>query len=477
VKVVDKKVPQESGQPPALLTEDSDLAALPVGEAGRNSGPGAFAYAESILALLAVISVGYDHPTYLWTYPAEWGGYRSLVLSFGLVGLALLAIWNLVSYRPARARSAVVGDRVWWIAGAVLLATIGLSIVAAIAPILTLARLVEVAIGLAAASAIARRPALARWLVVGLAALVLVELPVALLQQVTQSTFPEGTLLGAGGEIPASAPGAFVVFGANGLRWERAMGTFIHPNLLGGFVALTLVLGLPQVLSARGSRGFWLAVWAAGWILLGLAFSRTAVLALVIGGAIIVCAALRTERRWQFLLVPPALVALGALLLDLAIAHDVVAGWFIPSAATLGGPSVAQRGLSVTIALDLIRAHPVLGIGAGNFTLAELLPPIDAAMVDPVHVVPLLVTAEAGPLAGLAWLALVLSPVFRASRPEARLSPSALAGLGASAALLTIGLLDHYLWSLPTGRALFWLTLGIARSGLSMTGEPEVTNG
>jgi len=298
-----------------------------------------------------------------------------------------------------------------------------------------------------------------------------------LLQQVTQSTFPEGTLLGAGGEIPASAPGAFVVFGANGLRWERAMGTFIHPNLLGGFVALSLVLGLPQVLAARASRGFWLAVWAAGWVLLGLAFSRTAVLALVIGGAVIVCAALRTERRWQVLVVPPALVALGALLFDLAIAHDVVAGWFIPSAATLGGPSVAQLVLSVTIALDLIRAHPVLGIGAGNFTLAELLPPIDAAMVDPVHVVPLLVIAEAGPLAGLAWLALVVSPVIRLRGPGSRLSPRALAGLGVSAALLTIGLLDHYLWTLPTGRALFWLSLGIARSGLSMTGEPEVANG
>ncbi len=466
MKVVERNARPASGQPFG-----------PVGEAGRSSGTSAFFSAEPILALLVVITIGYDRPTYLWTYPAEWGGYRSLVLGFSLLGLALLAIWNWVSGRPAKASGAVAGDRVWLIAGTALLATVAMSMVAALAPVLSLARLVEVAIGLAAAGAIARRPALARWLVFGLAALVLVELPVALLQQVTQSTFPEGTLLGAGGEIPASAPGAFVVFGANGLRWERAMGTFIHPNLLGGFVALSLVLGLPQVLAARASRGFWLAVWAAGWVLLGLAFSRTAVLALVIGGAVIVCAALRTERRWQVLVVPPALVALGALLFDLAIAHDVVAGWFIPSAATLGGPSVAQRGLSVTIALDLIRAHPVLGIGAGNFTLAELLPPIDAAMVDPVHVVPLLVIAEAGPLAGLAWLALVVSPVIRLRGPGSRLSPRALAGLGVSAALLTIGLLDHYLWTLPTGRALFWLSLGIARSGLSMTGEPEVANG
>jgi hypothetical protein len=104
-------------------------------------------------------------------------------------------------------------------------------------------------------------------------------------------------------------------------------------------------------------------------------------------------------------------------------------------------------------------------VGAGNFSLATLQPPFDAVMVDPAHAVPLLVAAEAGILAGLAWLALVLAaPVAAWRRGDRRLfwEQSAIV-----LALLTLAMLDHYLWSLPTGRAIFWIVLGITAANVS----------
>jgi hypothetical protein len=107
----------------------------------------------------------------------------------------------------------------------------------------------------------------------------------------------------------------------------------------------------------------------------------------------------------------------------------------------------------------LIRAHPVTGVGAGNFTLAELLPPFNAVSVDPVHVVPLLVAAEAGIAAGLAWLALVLAQPL-ALWQLGRWRGIQWTGLALPATLLTLALFDHYLWTFAPGRALFWLALG-----------------
>src|SRR5438067_10401916 len=99
--------------------------------------------------------------------------------------------------------------------------------------------------------------------------------------------------------MAATAPGAPAVLGPDGQRWQRAMGSFPHPNVLGGFVAAFLVLGLPWLAKGgqaglareRGARwvarlagdgrgrAVLLAVWDAGWVELVFSFSRAALLA------------------------------------------------------------------------------------------------------------------------------------------------------------------------------------------------------
>jgi hypothetical protein len=118
------------------------------------------------------------------------------------------------------------------------------------------------------------------------------------------------------------------------------------------------------------------------------------------------------------------------------------------------------------VALEMVRDHPLRGVGAGNFTLAELLPPYNAVSVEPAHVVPLLVTAEAGIVAGLAWLGLVLGPVLAEIWQHRRIS---LGRLALPAELLTLASFDHYFWTFASGQALFWLGLGVWLAGGGLT--------
>ena len=72
------------------------------------------------------------------------------------------------------------------------------------------------------------------------------------------------------------------------------------------------------------------------------------------------------------------------------------------------------------------------------------------------------VAAESGVLAGLAWLALVLAAPFAAWRDRDRAGRLRFWGTAAViVTLLTLSMLDHYLWSLTAGRAIFWTSLGI----------------
>ena len=415
------------------------------------------------IALATAASVGSDWSISLWSARAPWvpAVYQNVSVGASDLGLAALVTYSCVvatraALPPLPARSLVVV-----VAGVSLLGSLAISAIGAIAPPLSIATTAEVGLGLAAYVSVVRRPRLAQWLLIGFGCLILLELPLSVLQETSQSRFPLAAILGpASGSYPASTPGAAVVVGLNGARWQRAMGSFPHPNVLGGFLAVALVLVLPSL--ERGGRGrlaALLTVWGAGWVELVLSFSRAALLAALVGCGVWLIGR-HGRTRWRFsiawLLVPPMAALVGA---------TVVAGPFLqprlePTPAMLSTTPVSGRLMLGQVATSLILAHPLVGIGAGNFSLAELAPPYNAVAVDPVHVVPLLVAAEAGLPAGLAWLALVVGGPIVGWRHGGRAHPSS-SWLALPVAVLTLALLDHYLWTLPAGRFVFWTGLAI----------------
>jgi hypothetical protein len=125
----------------------------------------------------------------------------------------------------------------------------------------------------------------------------------------------------------------------------------------------------------------------------------------------------------------------------------------------------ARRGYS-QVAWQLIEGRFPWGVGGANFSLAAYrlepdLPPADLYL--PVHNIPLLVSAELGPLGGLTWLFLLLAFVHALGQRRAALAqnPWFLGWSLALLALFTASFFDFYLWSWQSGRVMLWLMLGL----------------
>jgi hypothetical protein len=283
----------------------------------------------------------------------------------------------------------------------------------------------------------------------GLAVAVIAQAALAAWQAITQSTAPAGALFngwprefGAGDSVAVVA----VLPGVD--RWLRAYGTFAHPNILGIFLAVALVM---LSLRADPSRLMRIAQ-VAGVIGLTLAFSRSAWLALSLAAVtwVLTTQGWRGVPAWigRQLRSRPLLAALVAIGLLLAGGRATQLDAF-PEANSL-----SQRQAYDAAAWSLVaQGRPV---GAGNILIAEQRQGF--AVGEPAHNVFLITLAELGPIGTLAWIVLlasIVSAVWRATDPAAR---------GATLAvtvLIPLLLLDHYLWTQPAGRIALVLALAV----------------
>jgi O-antigen ligase len=260
--------------------------------------------------------------------------------------------------------------------------------------------------------------------------------------------------LGLPGEMapPAANAGASIIV-AGQARWLRAYGLTLHPNVLGGYLAVGLLLAVPLL-----ERRRWRLCW---WLLLAgllLSFSRSAWLAVAL--ALPPSAGWLAWRR-PALRRPLGITLAGAALIALALAA-VLAGpvqsRMRPASVAAEQRSLDERGEMVALALRLIGQRPLHGVGAGNFPVAMHAA---GSPVEPqyVHNVPLLLAAELGVAGGALWLWLWLAPFWLLWRGRA--SPRLVALVGAWLALGVIALWDSYPWGLPPGQLLTATLLGL----------------
>ena len=112
---------------------------------------------------------------------------------------------------------------------------------------------------------------------------------------------------------------------------------------------------------------------------------------------------------------------------------------------------------------SLASAHRLLGLGIGNFVpwLMTQDLHLDRGLYQPVHNIYLLIYSEVGPI-GLGLFLLFLGLFFWdyyrriGFRKLFNFSFGLIIG-----SMLVFGLFDHYLWTIQTGRLLFWLVLGV----------------
>ncbi|MGD8584664.1 MAG: O-antigen ligase family protein [Chloroflexota bacterium] len=251
-------------------------------------------------------------------------------------------------------------------------------------------------------------------------------------------------------------PGGFVIryIEENPELAERAIGTSVDPNALGGLLLMIGALAAPQLLAKRPVLPRAVVIVAEGLIFLALVltFSRGAMVGLAAGLAFVVAA------RYRRLI--PYIVAGGLLFLLLPMAQ----GYLERFVEGVQGQDLAtqMRFGEYRDALALIARYPLFGVGfAGS-------PDIDLYLG--VANVYLTIGGQMGVL-GLAAFAAVIATVFgyayfnrRGFKGNERLDPIWLGLHAAVIGGLVVGIFDHYLFNIDFHHAVtaFWMLLGLA---------------
>ncbi len=225
----------------------------------------------------------------------------------------------------------------------------------------------------------------------------------------------------------------------NGQLIMRPYATFPHPNVLAGFVLVSLILiGVRRQVSGVRKFLYWLAI-VLGIVAISISFSRSAwIVGLLVG--------LWLVRK------KPLLFTVYCLLSTVG-----VVAWLAPHFSA--DEAFSQRLQLIKTAWLMIQAAPLVGVGLSNFIVR--LPDFwqitgFTYWLQPVHNIYLLVAAETG-LVGLVIFLWFLILTFRK-----------LLEIGnwklviPLLAILLTGVADHYWLTLQQSQLLFAIILGLA---------------
>ena len=235
---------------------------------------------------------------------------------------------------------------------------------------------------------------------------------------------------------------------------ERAIGTSVDPNVLGGLLLMIGALAGPQLVARRPLLPRWLTVVVIGllFVCLILTFSRGAMFGLAAGLGFVAVA------RYRRLL--PYMVVAGLLVLLLPVTQ----GYVLRFVEGVQGQDLAtqMRFGEYRDALRLIQRYPLFGVGfAGT-------PDIDIYLgVASVYLTIAQVMGLVGLTAFLVVMAVVFGYAFFNRHWFRGNEQTDAVWLGLHAALiggLAAGLFDHYLFNLEFHHAVtaFWLLVGLA---------------
>jgi hypothetical protein len=298
--------------------------------------------------------------------------------------------------------------------------------------------------------------------------LVLPQAVVSILQALSQHSIHLQVL----GEYPLDPAWSGVsIVRANGVNFLRAYGLSDHPNILGGCLAIALlILSVNYAASSSSSRRSVIGTLVGlGSLALLMTLSRSAWLAFGAGLALAGWLFFRSgqrqaAKRWLWLNTS-SLLFLIPFLLYLAPYVGVRLGFNASlQTAPLEQQALGERQLLNQAANHLFSEQPLTGTGLGAFPVAlrEKYPdyPLD---YQPAHLVLLVAAAETGIFGALFYALLLIAPwlVLWVSRNRIHFTPAL---IGASALLLAVslvGLFDYYTWLLVPGRLLAWLCWGL----------------
>lgn len=269
--------------------------------------------------------------------------------------------------------------------------------------------------------------------------------------------------------------GDFVVENADS-RWLRAYGSFPHPNMEGAFLGIALIACVYALSKAKGRLAQLALIFSANILVAGLlvTFSRSALLSLSVALLVLIIAwvlkrrARQAEDRQTQSGLSPLTVACVSCLVTIGVFSFTLAEPFSVRLGVGGWKRLEQRSInerlgSVTNAMPLVSRSLVQGTGMGQYTLGlhtfdqskALKRP--AYWYQPIHSTYLMILAELGILGAMLFAGFFL--LYFGCLIRNGIIFENMIGLALGIFILSIGMFEHYWWTLPTGIFLFWSAL------------------
>lgn len=238
---------------------------------------------------------------------------------------------------------------------------------------------------------------------------------------------------------------------------RRASGTFPHPNVFGGFLLVTIVANY-ALLTLRRSWLLLLCL-ALQIFTLCLTFSRAALAAWFVATALFFFLGYRQKLVSK----TGCYAACLSMLLSLAILFPAIRDrGGIVNYNTIVKASDQERVQFQNIALEMVRKHPLFGVGFNQYVVRMQdfsSVKLQGDQFFPVHNIYLLVAAETG-LVGLGFFLLFIGSIlWRACLTPFSLAKSTLLALFMG--FLLIGFCDFYLLGSQHGKLLFFLVAAL----------------
>lgn len=265
------------------------------------------------------------------------------------------------------------------------------------------------------------------------------------------------------------APATFDI--ASGKRWlfdspssmitiKRAIGTLPHCNILGGFLALSIIISYSLIALAKKT---W-KKYAIGLTLiiqffaLSISYSRSAIYGVVLGTIVwFAWAAKRGNiRSYRFL---SAMIAISITISAALLSEQYLHRGGIINYNTLVQNSDQVRIKAQTTAIKMILDHPFFGIGYQQFSGGSAAYVAEGSDTPGTHNIYLFLAAETGIFALLAFLGFIASVLFKALK--APFSPQLASLLSIFVMFLFIGGCDFYPILSQQGKLMFFLTASL----------------
>jgi O-antigen ligase len=276
--------------------------------------------------------------------------------------------------------------------------------------------------------------------------------------------------------------------------------TFGHPNYMGSYIAPLLLWAFYFVL-ARPTGLLRLTGAICGLLIIGalvVGGTRGPWLALVATGIPYYLLPTLSARYRRPLLFTGGLAILLALVL-LLVPNPLVHVHFDLQKRLVGSKEIAARFYYWLMALQMLRSHPVWGVGPGNFDV-QFWDHVDTYQRQPgsdyfryvleeairgirpgfVHNDHLQIITENGLAGAIVWLALwatLLTQAWTAARRFVRSHTQLLFGVTVLCSLLCFAIdgLTNFPLQVPVSGFLFWITLGVWSAFYDRTGASGVT--